>query len=58
MIKKFPHLILVKGVQIFLGHSGFYKSFIKDFFKTARPMSNLLEKEMKFVLDEECLEAL
>jgi len=44
----------VKGVIIFLGHVGFYRRFIKDFSKIARPLSNLLNKDVVFKFDEEC----
>ncbi|XP_049387509.1 uncharacterized protein LOC125851820 [Solanum stenotomum] len=54
--EKLPPPITVKGVRSFLGHVGFYRRFIKDFSKTARPMCSLLEKEMKFVFDEKCLQ--
>ena len=57
VIEKLPPSISVKGVRSFLGHAGFYRRFIKDFSKTARPMCSLLEKEMKFVFDEKCLQA-
>ncbi|XP_049342914.1 uncharacterized protein LOC125807238 [Solanum verrucosum] len=55
VIEKFPPRITVKGVRSFLGHVGFYRRFIKDFSKTARPMCSLLEKEMKFVFNEKSL---
>ena len=32
----------VKGIRSFLGHIGFYRIFIKDFSKIAKPLSNLL----------------
>ncbi|XP_024011382.1 uncharacterized protein K02A2.6-like [Eutrema salsugineum] len=32
----------VKGIRSFLGNAGFYRRFIKDFFKTARPLTRLL----------------
>ncbi|CAL9236179.1 unnamed protein product, partial [Arabidopsis halleri] len=47
----------VKGIRSFLGHAGFYRRFIKDFSKIARPLTRLLCKEVAFVFDEECLEA-
>ena len=42
----------VKGIRSFLGHAGFYRRFIKDFSKTARPLCRLLEKDTKFYFDE------
>ncbi|XP_048627289.1 uncharacterized mitochondrial protein AtMg00860-like [Brassica napus] len=47
----------VKDVQIFLGHAGFYRRFIQDFRKIARPLNNLLCKEVKFDFTPECMKA-
>ena len=44
----------VKGVRSFLGHAGFYRIFIRDFSKIARPLCRLLEKDIKFNFDESC----
>ena len=44
----------VKGIRSFLGHAGFYRSFIRDFSKIARPLCRLLEKDTKFYFDESC----
>ena len=41
-IEKLPPPSNVKDIKSFLGHAGFYKRFIKDFLKFARPLSNLL----------------
>ncbi|XP_055824400.1 uncharacterized protein LOC129892907 [Solanum dulcamara] len=57
VIKKLPPPISVKGVRSFLGHAGFYRRFIKDFSKIARPMCSLLEKKVKFIFDDNCLQA-
>ena len=38
----------------FLGHAKFYRKFIKDFSKTTKPLYKLLEKDVKFVWDEDC----
>ncbi|GJV64969.1 hypothetical protein Tco_1475797, partial [Tanacetum coccineum] len=55
VIAKLPHPTSVKGVRSFLGHAGFYRRFIQDFSKIARPMTHLLEKETPFVFSEEAL---
>ncbi|GJV99043.1 reverse transcriptase domain-containing protein [Tanacetum coccineum] len=57
VIAKLPHPTSVKGVQSFLGHAGFYRRFIQDFSKIARPMTHLLEKETPFIFLKECIEA-
>ena len=45
-ISKLPPLSFVKAIRSFLGHAGFYRRFIKDFSKIARPLTKLLEKDM------------
>ncbi|XP_013632655.1 PREDICTED: uncharacterized protein LOC106338165 [Brassica oleracea var. oleracea] len=45
----------VKAIRSFLGHAGFYKRFIQDFSKIARPLTKLLCKEIKLDFDSECL---
>nr|GEY02618.1 reverse transcriptase domain-containing protein [Tanacetum cinerariifolium] len=57
VIAKLPHPTTIKGVRSFLGHVGFYRRFIQDFSKIARPMTHLLEKETPFVFSKECIEA-
>nr|GEX69155.1 reverse transcriptase domain-containing protein [Tanacetum cinerariifolium] len=57
VIAKLPHPTTVKGVRSFLGHAGFYRWFIQDFSKIARPMTNLLEKETPFVFSKDCIDA-
>ena len=44
----------MKTMKQFLGHAGFYKRFIKDFSKISKPLYKLLEKDVKFVWDEDC----
>ncbi|GKF61380.1 reverse transcriptase domain-containing protein, partial [Tanacetum coccineum] len=43
VIAKLPHPTTVKGIRSFLGHARFYRRFIQDFSKIARPMTHLLE---------------
>jgi hypothetical protein len=57
VIAKLPHPITLKGVRSFLGHAGFYRRFIQDFSKIARPMTHLLEKDAPFIFSPECIEA-
>ena len=54
MISKLPSPTNVKTVRQFLGHAGFYKRFIKDFSKIVKPLYKLLEKDAKFVWEEDC----
>nr|GFA78060.1 reverse transcriptase domain-containing protein [Tanacetum cinerariifolium] len=56
-IAKLPHPTTVKGIRSFLGHAGFYRRFIQDFLKIARPMTRLLEKDTQFFFSKECIEA-
>nr|GEV89654.1 DNA-directed DNA polymerase [Tanacetum cinerariifolium] len=47
----------IKGVRSFLGLAGFYRRFIKDFTKIARPLTKQLEKDTPFEFDDECQKA-
>ncbi|GKC94391.1 reverse transcriptase domain-containing protein [Tanacetum coccineum] len=58
VIAKLPHPTTVKGIRSFLGQAGFYRRFIQDFSKIARPMTRLLEKDTPFFFSKECIEAL
>ena len=51
IIKTLAHPTTVKEVS-FLGHAGFYRRFIKDFSKIARPLYRLLEKDTRFNFDD------
>nr|GEW84664.1 reverse transcriptase domain-containing protein [Tanacetum cinerariifolium] len=57
VIAKLPHPMTIKGVRSFLGHAGFYRQFIQDFSKIARPMTHLLEKETSFVFSKDFIDA-
>jgi hypothetical protein len=48
VIKQLPLPINVRGIQSFLGHCGFYRRFIKDCSYLARPLINLLAKDVPF----------
>ncbi|GJX05346.1 reverse transcriptase domain-containing protein [Tanacetum coccineum] len=58
VISKLPPPTNIKGIRSFLGHVGFYRSFIKDFSKIVRPLTKLLEKDTPFEFDDECHTAL
>jgi hypothetical protein len=58
LISNFPPPRIVKEIRFFLGHAGFYRRFIKDFSKIARPSCRLLAKETPFEFDEECFESI
>ena len=55
VIVKLPTPKCVKDIRSFLGHAGFYRRFIKDFSKIARPLTNLLAKDVSFTFDTECM---
>ena len=55
VIAKLPISKYVKDIWSFWGHIGFYRRFIKDFSKIARPLTNLLAKDVLFIFDDGCL---
>ena len=57
VIANLPPPKYVKDIISFLGHAGFYRRFIKDFSKIAKPLCKLLAKEAIFEFDDACLEA-
>ena len=53
VVDKLLPLTSVKGIRSFLGHAGFYRRFIKDFYKIAKHLCMLLEHNMFFNFDED-----
>ncbi|QRV88083.1 Retrotransposable element Tf2 protein [Ceratobasidium sp. AG-Ba] len=47
----------IKEVQAFLGFVNFYRRFIAEFSKIARPLHDLTKKETKFEWSQECQQA-
>nr|GEU52718.1 reverse transcriptase domain-containing protein [Tanacetum cinerariifolium] len=57
VIAKLPYPTTVKGIRSFLCHASFYRRFIQDFSKIARPMTRLLEKDTPFFFSKECIKS-
>ena len=49
--------ISVHQIRSFLGLAGYYRRFITDFSRIAKPMTELLKKGVKFVWNDKCEEA-
>jgi len=45
----------IKDIRSFLGHTGFYRHFVKDFSKIARPLTTLLGKVVPFNFNSDCV---
>ena len=52
---KTPETVL--EIRSFLGLAGYYRRFVPDFSKIARPMTELLKKGVKFIWDDKCEQA-
>src|SRR6266487_5729248 len=46
----------IKGIQSFLGFCNFYRRFIKDYRRIARPLNRLVHKDQPFLFDKACLD--
>ena len=56
-IEKLPYPRDIKGIRSFLGHACFYRSFMKDFSRISKPLTNLLQKDVPFSFDDGCVES-
>jgi len=54
-VEKLPPPTDIKSLRSFLGHAGFYRRFIKDFSKITKPLTKLLQKDVKYTFDSNCL---
>nr|GEV20415.1 reverse transcriptase domain-containing protein [Tanacetum cinerariifolium] len=57
VISKHPPPANIKGIRSFLRHASFYRRFIKDVLKIARPLTKVLEKDTPFEFDDKCQKA-
>ncbi|CAM8920444.1 unnamed protein product [Rhodiola kirilowii] len=55
VIEKHPPPWDVRGIHNFLGHTVFYRHFIKEFSKFAKPLTDLLQIDVAFIGDDACL---
>ena len=58
IIVKLPAPNSVKQLRTVIGHIGYYRKFIKDYAKITAPMEKLLNKDVKFLWNEECQQSL
>ena len=47
-IRKFPRPTTVRAIRQFLGLSRYYRKFIQDYADLAKPLSDLLKKDVKW----------
>lgn len=52
-VQKFPEPKTIKGVQSFLGLTGYFRKFIEGYATIAKPLSDMLRRDAKFVFNEE-----
>jgi hypothetical protein len=55
VVEKLPPPTNIKYLRSFIGHAGFYRRFIKDFSKIMKSLTNLLQKDVPFDINEKCL---
>jgi hypothetical protein len=53
VIEQLPPPTNVKGIHSFLGHVGFYRRFIQNFFSNCSTLMHLLAKDASFIFTEE-----
>ena len=54
IIVNLPAPNLVKQLRTVLGHTRYYRKFIKGYAKIIAPTEKLLKKDVKFLWNEEC----
>jgi hypothetical protein len=58
VIVDFPPPTSVRQLRATLGHTGYYKKFIRGYAQITTPLEKLLKKEVKFQWNEECQKSL
>eukprot|EP00833_Pecoramyces_ruminatium_P012026 jgi/Orpsp1_1/1186058/evm.model.c7180000096669.1 len=53
-IVEWPTPICVKDVQRFVGLCNYYRRFVENFAQVAKPLHNLMKKNIKFVWNDKC----
>ncbi|KAL4032268.1 hypothetical protein IC575_005338 [Cucumis melo] len=57
VIQKLSYPTCLKDIRSFLGSASFYRRFIKDFSKISLPLTNPLQKDVPFLIDDNCKKA-
>ncbi|CAN6542031.1 unnamed protein product [Malus baccata var. baccata] len=57
LVRSLPIPTTVREVRSFLGHACFYLRFMKDFSMISRPLCRLLQNDVTFDMNEECVVA-
>ena len=54
IVVNWPVLTNLREVQSFIGFCNFYRRFIRDFSKVARPLTRLAQKNVPFEWNDAC----
>jgi len=57
VVQKWKEPRTVKGIQSFLGFCNFYRQFIMNYSRVAKPLNTLTKKDIAFVWNNACKEA-
>lgn len=56
-VQRFPEPQTKRHIQSFLGLTGYFRKFVRDYAKTARPLSDILKENSEFKFNSEQREA-